>query len=86
MGSGQAEQQETLSDACYAVLCDNAPVVFEYELEQDFGPYPAYIRGVAGCYFLDVLERDPIGPFGNIDLAKQAFDFGFGELLAENNV
>ena len=74
------EQREMISDACYAVLCDNAPAVFEYELEQDFGPYLAYIRGVKGCYYLDIAERDPIGPFADIDLAKKAFEFGFGEL------
>lgn len=73
-------QRESLSDACYAVLCDDAPVVFEYELEQDFGPYPAYIRGVSGCYFLDITERDLIGPFTSLDLAKKAFEFGFGDL------
>jgi len=79
-----AHQRDILSDACYDILRNDAPIVFEYELEQDFGPYSAFIRGVNGCYFLDVLERDPIGPFGNIDLAKQAFDFGFGELLVRN--
>ena len=80
-----AEQRETLSEACHAVLCDNAPVVFEYDLEQDFGPYPASIRGVAGCYFLDILERDPIGPFANLDIAKKAFEFGFGDLISHSS-
>jgi hypothetical protein len=80
-----AEQRETLSDACYAVLCDNAPVVFKYELEQDFGPYPAYIRGVEGCYFFDILERDPIGPFSSLDLAKKAFEFGFDDLKSHDS-
>jgi len=79
------EQRETLSDACYAVLCDNAPVLVEYELEQDFGPYPAYIRGVKGCYFLDIMERDPIGPFANVDLAKKAFELCFGEIILDDS-
>lgn len=79
------DQRDALADACYAVMLENAPQVIEYELEQDFGPYPAFIRGVAGCYFLDVLERDPIGPFASLDLAKRAFEFGFGELKTRNN-
>ena len=79
------EQREIISDACYEALCNEAPVVFEYELEQDFGPYPAHIRGVPGCYFLDIAERDPIGPFANIKLAKKAFDFGFGDLISDGS-
>ena len=74
------EQQGKLADASFSALINGSPQVFEYELEQDFGPYPAFIRGVLGCYFLDVLERDPIGPFADLDLAKKAFEFGFGEL------
>lgn len=79
------DQREELADACYVVMLKNAPQVLEYELEQDFGPYPAFIRGVAGCYFLDMLERDTIGPFSTIELAKKAFEFGFGELKREDN-
>ena len=79
------EQRAIISDACYDALCNDAPVVFEYELEQDFGPYPAHIRGVPGCYFLDITERDPIGPFATLDLAKKAFEFGFGNLISDSS-
>ena len=76
-------QREIISDACEEILKNSAPIVIEYELEQDFGPYPGFIRGVKGCYFLDVMERDAIGPYADIEQAKLAFDFLFGEFLSD---
>jgi hypothetical protein len=52
-----------LSEACFDALTTNAPVVCEYQVTQDFGPYPVFIRGVPGVYFIDAIERDPMGPF-----------------------
>lgn len=79
------DQRTELTDACYSAMLELAPAIVEYELEQDFGPYPALIRGVKGCYFLDALEREPLGPFPNIVLAKQGFEFEYGEVKSRRH-
>ena len=36
-------------DRAWEILMDDAPVVREYEAEQDKGAYSVFIRGVRGC-------------------------------------
>jgi hypothetical protein len=43
----------TLYDACMDVLHNEAPGVQEFTAVQDLGPYPIWIRGVSGAYFVE---------------------------------
>lgn len=68
-------------DRAYEILLDDAPVVREYEAEQDKGAYSVVIRGVQGIYFIQAVEYDDFGPYETLSVAEEAVDQHFGEFL-----
>ena len=68
-------------DRAWEILIDNAPIVREYEAEQDKGAYAVVIRGVEGVYFIQAVEYDDLGPYETLSAAEEAVDQHFGEFL-----
>jgi hypothetical protein len=73
------DERELLSEACYVALTNEAPAVAEYEVSGDFGPYSVFIRGVSGAYFIEAIERDPMGPFPTLTTARAGVDLNWRE-------
>jgi hypothetical protein len=78
-----SDDLDLLHDACFEALTQHAPVVSEYEVEQDFGPYTIAVMGVPGAYFISALERDPIGPFYSIEAAHEGVLVDFEGLFVD---
>ena len=68
-------------DRAWEILMDDAPIVREYESEQDKGAYAVVIRGVEGVYFIQAVEYDDLGPYETLSEAEEAVDQYFGEFL-----
>ena len=68
-------------DRAWEILMDDAPVIREYEAEQDKGAYAVVIRGVEGMYFIQAVEYDDLGPYETPSEAEEAVDQHFGEFL-----
>ena len=68
-------------DSAWEILMDGAPIVREYEAEQDKGAYAVVIRGVEGVYFIQAVEYDDLGPYETLSDAEEAVDQQFGEFL-----
>jgi hypothetical protein len=78
-------QIDTLHDACIGTLTNEAPVVEVFTAEQDLGPYPIVIRGVAGAYFVHAADRDEDGVFSELEEARSRLLRDYGEFLIEPN-
>src|SRR4051794_12481011 len=61
-----------LHDACVDTLKNEAPVVEVFTAEQDLGPYLVIIRGLAGAYFVDAVDRDEEGVFSDLEEARSS--------------
>lgn len=81
-----ADELDSLQDACFEALTQDAPCVKEYEVEQDFGPYGVYVMGVSGVYFISALERDPIGPFTTVEAAQEGVLINFDGMFTDDGV
>ena len=68
-------------DRAREILMDDAPVIREYEAEQDKGAYAVVIRGVEGVYFIQAVEYDDLGLYETLSDAEEAVDQHFGEFL-----
>jgi hypothetical protein len=82
------QAEECLPDAQgvaydYAVdfLTNEAPVVSEYEAEQDKGVYNVTIRGFPGAYFVQANEYDDSEVFPTLKAAEEYVSEQFGEFL-----
>ena len=70
-----------LIDAALDSLSNYAPIVKEYQAEQDKGVYPINIVGVNGCYIVWAAEYDWSDIFNSLEEAEQYVDLTFGEFL-----
>ena len=70
-----------LQDAAVDALSNYAPIVKEYEAEQDKGVYPINIVGVDGCYIVCASEYPNSEIFNSLSDAKDYVDFNYGEFL-----
>lgn len=70
-----------LKGAALDSLSNYAPIVKEYEAEQDKGVYPINIVGVDGCYIVCASEYPNSEIFNSLSDAKDYVDFNYGEFL-----
>jgi hypothetical protein len=68
-------------DAALDSLSNYAPIVKEYEAEQDKGVYPINIIGVNGCYIVCASEYPNSEIFNSLDEAEYYVNFNYGEFL-----
>jgi hypothetical protein len=70
-----------LIDAALDSLSNYAPIVKEYEAEQDKGVYPSNIIGVDGCYVVRASEYPNSDIFNSLSDAEDYVNFNYGEFL-----
>jgi len=70
-----------LIDAALDSLANYAPIVKEYEAEQDKGIYPINIVGVNGCYIVCASEYPNSEIFNSLSDAEDYVNFNYGEFL-----
>jgi len=70
-----------LIDAALDSLSNYAPIVKEYEAEQDKGVYPINIVGVNGCYIVCASEYPNSDIFNSLSDAEDFVNFNYGEFL-----
>jgi hypothetical protein len=70
-----------LIDAAFDSLSNYAPIVKEYEAEQDKGVYPINIVGVNGCYVVCASEYPNSEIFNSLSDAEDYVNFNYGEFL-----
>ena len=75
------DELDYLKDAALDSLSNYAPIVKEYEAEQDKGVYPINIVGVNGCYIVWAAEYDWSDIFNSLEEAEQYVDLTFGDFL-----
>lgn len=68
-------------DAALDSLSNYAPIVKEYEAEQDKGVYPISIVGVDGCYIVCASEYPNSEIFNSLAEAEYYVNFNYGEFL-----
>ena len=68
-------------DAALDSLSNYAPIVKEYEAEQDKGVYPINIIGVNGCYVVCASEYPNSEIFNSLSDAEDYVNFNYGEFL-----
>jgi hypothetical protein len=74
-----------IEDACIDALISDAPVVEEFEAEQDKGVYSVIVQGVPGAYIVFAPEYDHAGVFSSMDEALSYVDVQYGEFLIQNS-
>ena len=72
---------EAAADDAIEFLENEAPVVKEYEAEQDEGVYKVTIRGFSGVYFVQAIEYDDSEVFITLKQAKEYVMENYGEFL-----
>lgn len=80
------DEYADLHDAVSDVLMNSAPIVEEFEAEQDKGVYSVQILGVPGAYFVTAAEYDSEGLFQSLDDARDCVQSNWGEFLVDGNV
>ena len=70
-----------LIDAALDSLSNYAPIVKEYEAEQDKGVYPINIVGVNGCYVVCASEYPNSEIFNTLNEAEYYVNFNYGEFF-----
>ena len=77
------DEYADLHDAVSDVLMNSAPIVEEFEAEQDKGVYSVQIHGVPGAYFVTATEYDSEGLFHSLDDARDCVQSNWGEFLVD---
>jgi hypothetical protein len=68
---------DSLHDACYDALTNDAPTVKQITGEGDFGPFHIIVRGVPNAYFVSALDFDNKGLFTSSEEAEAWADFNY---------
>lgn len=70
-------------DTIIDILTNNAPVVKEFEAEQDKDVYSIEIRGLSGAYFVWAAEYDDSEIFTSRKDAENYVQENFGEFISD---
>lgn len=70
-------------DLIIDVLINEAPVIKEYEAEQDKGVYSIQLRGFSGAYFVTAPEYSDSEMFLTQEAADHYIQLDFGEFIKE---
>jgi hypothetical protein len=75
------DQSNELHDIAYDTLRNEAPVVEQFEAEQDKGAYYVTLRGIRGAYFVEAPESDDEGVFSTLAQAQRCLQLHYGEFI-----
>jgi hypothetical protein len=70
-------------DAVMDILTNEAPVVKQFEAEQDKGVYSIQIRGFAGAYFVSAAEYGDSEIFASRKHSEDYVQQNFGEFISD---
>lgn len=75
------EEFADIHDYALDALVNASETVEQYIAEEDLGEYFISVRGVQGAYYVETVDRDDLGPFHDLETARDAMNLSYGEFI-----